>query len=114
MFSHRLRQAKAAAEFGAKIVVSMVDGYMYADRLDWDSFNESVELKASNKELKKRFRYYPETMLANKIYQNRNSRTRCKEKAIRLRGAPLGRSPREGHTNKELEPAMGTEPAMET
>jgi IS5 family transposase len=77
-------KAKAATEFGAKIAVSMVDGYMYLDRLDWDSFNESVELKQAIESCKERFGYYPEAVLADKIYRNHDNRAYCKEKGIRL------------------------------
>jgi hypothetical protein len=38
-------KAGAATEFGAKVAVSMVDGYAFIDHLSWDSFNESNDLK---------------------------------------------------------------------
>jgi hypothetical protein len=33
-------------EFGAKFSASCVDGYVFLDRISWDNFNESGDLKA--------------------------------------------------------------------
>ena len=38
-------KANADVEFGAKISVSMVDGYAFLEKLSWDVFNEAGELK---------------------------------------------------------------------
>jgi len=37
-----IKRAKAGAdvEFGAKVSASVVDGFVFVDRLDWDNFNE--------------------------------------------------------------------------
>jgi IS5 family transposase len=96
-------KAKANTEFGAKVAVSMVDGYMYVDRLSWDSFNESSELQKAVENYKERFGFYPEAVLTDKIYRNRDNRSYCKEHGIRLSGPPLGRPPRDSRPNKELE-----------
>lgn len=90
-------KAKAATEFGAKIAISMVDGYMYVDELSWDPFNESVNLKQAVEDYKNRFGYYPEAVLADQIYRNRDNRAFCKEVGIRLSGPALGR-PKAGET----------------
>ncbi|MBT7260152.1 MAG: IS5 family transposase, partial [Desulfobacula sp.] len=37
-------KANASTEFGAKLSASLVDGYYFLDRLDWNNFNESVDL----------------------------------------------------------------------
>lgn len=37
-------KAKARVEFGAKIAVSMTNGYAFLDRLSWDNFNESTTM----------------------------------------------------------------------
>ncbi len=34
-------KARAETEFGAKVAISMVDGYTFIDHLSWDAFNES-------------------------------------------------------------------------
>lgn len=84
-------KAKASTEFGAKVAISMVDGYMYVDELSWDPFNESVNLEQAVEDYKKRFGYYPEAILADQIYRNRDNRAFCKKKGIRLSGPALGR-----------------------
>jgi len=63
-------KAKAATEFGAKVAISMVNGYIYVDELSWDPFNESVNLQQAVEDYKKRFGYYPEAVLADQIYRN--------------------------------------------
>jgi hypothetical protein len=96
-------KAKANTEFGAKISVSMVNGYIHVDRLSWDSFNESLDLQQAVESYKEHFGFYPEAVLADKIYRNRDNRSYCKEHGIRLSGPPLGRPPRDSRPNKELE-----------
>jgi IS5 family transposase len=68
-------KAKAATEFGAKVAVSMVDGYIYVDRLSWDSFNESCDLQQAVENYKERFGFYPEAVLADQIYRSRDNRS---------------------------------------
>jgi hypothetical protein len=69
----------------------MVDGYIYVDKLSWDPFNESLTLQKAVEDYKKRFGYYPEAVLADKIYRNRENRLLCKALGIRLSGPALGR-----------------------
>ena len=38
---------KANTEFGAKLNLSLVDGYSFIDHLKWDAYNEGVLLKES-------------------------------------------------------------------
>lgn len=66
-------KAKANTEFGAKVAVSMVDGYIYVDHLSWDPFNESLDLQQAVESYKERFEFYPEAVLADKIYCNRDN-----------------------------------------
>lgn len=84
-------KANAATEFGAKIAVSMVNGYMFVDELSWNSFNESCNLKQAVEDYKKRYGCYPEAVLADQIYRNRENRAFCKKYGIRLSGPALGR-----------------------
>ena len=37
-------KTNAPVEFGAKVAISMVDGYAQIDKLDWNPFNESTTL----------------------------------------------------------------------
>ncbi|WP_434512794.1 IS5 family transposase [Desulfitobacterium sp. AusDCA] len=92
-------KAKASTEFGAKVAISMVDGYMVVDELSWDPFNESVNFQQAVEGYKKRFGYYPEAVLADQIYRNRDNRAYCKKHGIRLSGPALGR-PKAGEAKR--------------
>ncbi len=39
-------KAGKPVEFGAKLSVSCVDNYVFLDRISWDNFNESGDLKS--------------------------------------------------------------------
>lgn len=84
-------KASADVEFGAKLAISVVNGYCYMEKLSFDSFNEGVTLIDSIRNYRERFGYYPEAVLADKIYRNRENLRYCKVLGIRLSGPPLGR-----------------------
>lgn len=84
-------KTNANVEFGAKINVSLMNGYAFLDDLSWDAFNEGTRLIASVEKYKERFGYYPEEVLADKIYCNRPNRVALKLLGIKLRAKPLGR-----------------------
>ena len=87
-------KAGAETEFGAKVAISVVNGYGYIEKLSWDSFNEGITLIESLENYKERFGYYPEAVLADRIYRNRDNLRYCKEHGIRLSGPRLGRPPK--------------------
>lgn len=91
-------KAKAKVEFGAKVSVSMVQGFAFLDRRQWDNFNEGVTLIESVEAYKERFGVYPKEVLADQIYRNRENRAYCKEHDIRLSGSPLGRPSKQADT----------------
>lgn len=78
-------------EFGSKINVSLVNGFSLIDKLSWDNFNEGKLLKESVELYKARFGYYPQIVLADRIYCNRENRKYLKQLNIELRAKPLGR-----------------------
>lgn len=82
---------RAKVEFGSKLQVSLVDGYMFIDKLSWDAFNEGTCLKDSVEKYRSRFGHYPAEVLADQIYCNRENRKWLKERGIRLKAKPLGR-----------------------
>jgi len=91
-------------EFGAKISLSLTDGFSFIDHLSWDSFNEAKDLIPQIEKYRERYGYYPASVHADKIYQNRENRKFCKENNIRMSGKPLGRPRKETEKNKgELE-----------
>ncbi len=84
-------KVRANVEFGAKVAISVVDGYARLERLNWDSFHEGHTLQAAVEAYRERYGYYPEAVLADKAYRNRENLRYCKERGIRLSGPPLGR-----------------------
>jgi IS5 family transposase len=84
-------KAGMPVEFGAKISVSLVEGYAFIDRMSWDNFNESKELIEQIEKYKERFGNYPESVHADRIYRSRDNLRYCQDKGIRLSGPKLGR-----------------------
>lgn len=84
-------KTNAYVEFGAKIQVSLSNGIAFLDELSWDAFNEGTRLMNTIDRYKGRFGYYPEHVLADKIYCNRENRAELKQLGIKLRAKPLGR-----------------------
>jgi len=87
-------KAGVPVEFGAKISVSLVEGYTFIDRMSWDNFNESGELIKQIEGYRQRFGYYPESVHADRIYRNRDNLKYCALHGIRLSGPKLGRPKR--------------------
>lgn len=94
-------------EFGAKISMSLTDGFCFIDHLSWDNFNESGDFKMQVEKYqvekyKERHGYYPESIHADKIYLTRKNRKLCCEKYFcRLTGKPLGRPKKSTEENQE-------------
>ncbi len=86
-------KAKAKVEFGAKINVSLQEGYARIDRFEWDAYNEGCDLPMQVERYKTLNGYYPELVQVDKIYLNRANRAWLKERNIRHTGEPLGRKP---------------------
>jgi hypothetical protein len=38
-------KAGAAVEFGAKMTISVVDGYTYIEKLSWNNYNVTITVK---------------------------------------------------------------------
>ena len=84
-------KTNARVEFGAKIQISLMDGYTFLDKLSWEAFNESTCLLETVEKYKMRLGYYPKEVLVDKIYCTRANRKSLKELGITLRAKPLGR-----------------------
>jgi len=93
-------KAKAPVEFGAKLEISVVNGFSTIEKISWDNFNESQGLIASVERYKAKYGYYPEAVLADKLYRNRKNLTYCNERGIRLSGPRLGRPPKDEKKTK--------------
>lgn len=81
----------ANVEFGAKIQVSLMQGFAFMEELSWDAFNEGTRLMKTIEQYKTRLGYYPKEVLVDKIYCTRVNRASLKELGIVLVGKPLGR-----------------------
>ena len=87
-------KSNAKVEFGAKIDVSITNGYAFLEEYSWDAYNEGVTLLATVERYRKRTGCYPKKVFADKIYCNRANRKRLKELKIDLAAKPLGRPPK--------------------
>lgn len=89
-------KAKAPVESGAKLDMSIDEtGFARLERLSVDAYNESDVLIESIKKYHQRTGHYPERVLVDQIYRNRNNRAFCKEHNIRISGPALGRPKQE-------------------
>ena len=84
----------APVEFGAKISVSLVDGYAFVDRMSWEAYNESEDLADQVERYRRRFGYYPESVHVDKLYRTRGNLRYCAGRGIRVSGPRLGRPPK--------------------
>ena len=83
-------KARAAFEFGAKISVSVRNGFAFLHRISWDPYNESEDLIPQAKKYKQEYGFYPERICADRIYNNTKYRNYCMWKNLRLSGKRLG------------------------
>ena len=86
---------KANVEFGSKINISEVEGFVRLDHLGWDNYDEGGDLELQVERFRKLFGCYPELLLADRKYLTRKNRKYLKEHNIRIVGKPLGRPPKE-------------------
>jgi len=78
-------------EFGAKALLSWVDGYCFLDRLAFEAYNEGEHLAGSLEKYKERFGNYPVSSTGDGIFGSRDNREHLK--GIKVRGGfkALGR-----------------------
>lgn len=81
-------------EFGAKINISLQQGYSRINQFDFEAFNEGVYLKQQVEAFKELNGHYPELVQTDDIYMNRENRNYLKKHNIRHTGRPLGRKPK--------------------
>lgn len=95
-------KSNAPVEFGPKLAISIVNGFTFMEKLSFDAFNEGITLRQSAENYRARHGCYPEAIIADKIYRNRENLAFCKENGIRLSGPPLGRPPKDLDFLREL------------
>ena len=97
-------KAKAPTEFGAKLDLSVDEhGMARLEKLSFDAYNESDVLKTALENYRERTGHYPERMLADQIYRNRDNINFCKKWHIRLSGKALGRPKKAPAVDKKTE-----------
>jgi hypothetical protein len=94
-------KASAKVEFGAKISMGVVDGYVSLHRMQWEAYNENADLPGQAQAYRKVHGHYPESIHADQIYRTRANRAWCKARGIRLSGPALGRPPKQSEQNAE-------------
>ncbi len=94
-------KAHANTEFGAKLHVSLVNGYARIERLDFEPYNESEDIWKAIARYREHYGCYPERILADKIYRNRQTLVFCKEHGIRLSGPALGKPPKDQNLSRQ-------------
>jgi hypothetical protein len=89
-------------EFGAKLDLSVDEtGMCRIEKLSFDAYNEEAVLKTAVANYKKRTGHYPERVLADQIYRNRDNIAFCNGLGIRLSGKRLGRPKRDADSKAE-------------
>ncbi len=97
-------KAAAPVEFGAKLDLSIDENDMARlEKLSFDAYNESDVLIGAIERCRGRTGHYPERVLADKIYRNRQNLAFCKLHGIRLSGPSLGRPKKNAVIDKETE-----------
>ena len=81
----------AEVEFGAKVEMSVVDGYLRIEDLRWNAFNESTTLIDSVEDYRKSYGHYPARVLADTIFRTRKNLRFCRDHGIHLNGPKLGK-----------------------
>ena len=94
-------KAKAKCEFGAKLDISVTNGFVRLEHTSFDAYNESGNLIGIIERYRQREGHYPERVLVDGIYRNRGNLAFCKQRGIRLMGKPLGRPRKDAVFNKK-------------
>ena len=78
-------------EFGAKLGLSLFDGYLTHQTMSWDAYNEAGDLQAQAEAYRLLTGHYPELIQCDKIYHTNENRSWCSSRGIRLTALPKGR-----------------------
>ena len=95
-------KAGKPVEFGAKLDISVVDGWTRLECCSFNAYNEAGNLRTMVERFRAREGHYPSRILADKIYRNRDNLSYCKQLGIRLSGPALGR-PRKDETQDKAQ-----------
>lgn len=93
-------KAGKPVEFGAKLDISVSDGWTRLECWSFDAYNEATKLIETIERYRAREGHYPERVLADKIYRNRENLSYCKLHGIWLSGPALGRPKKDEQRDK--------------
>ena len=79
----------------------MVDGYARVERISFEAFNEVGDFFKAIEGYREHYGCYPERVLVDKIYRNRETIAWCKERGIQITGQALCRPPKDKEVTKQ-------------
>ena len=88
-------KAKAKTEFGAKIDASLSEGIIDIERFGFTNFNESKDFEKTLDHYFDLHGQYPDEVLADTLYRNRDNLKTCKDLGIAICGPRLGAKPKQ-------------------
>lgn len=89
-------------EFGAKLGLSLFDGYLTHHKLSWDAYNEAGDLQGQAETYRLLTGHYPELIQCDKIYHTNDNRRWCTERGIRMTAAAKGpKSPKTAYQKRK-------------
>jgi IS5 family transposase len=87
-------------EFGAKLGLALMDGFVKAQTLSWNAYNESADLIPHAEAYKEMYGYYPELIQVDQIYGTNKNRAWCQERNIRMTVKSKGRQKQKSQYEK--------------
>lgn len=87
-------------KFGAKLDISVVDGWTKLEYCSFDDYNEAGNLQEIAERFYEREGHSPKRILAGKIYRNRDNLAYYKQRQICLSGPALGRPKKDAVADK--------------
>ncbi len=92
---------RKGTEFGPKVSLSHVNGYLFADHISFDNYHEGTKLVSSIERFQRRFAKKPDYVSMDQSYGSKDNRDYLKEHNIRAAVKPLGRPKKEKSTEAE-------------
>lgn len=96
-------KANAKVEFGAKIDCSLSEGVVDIERFNFTAFSEGQDFAETLDHYYDLHGHYPDEVLADTLYRNRENLKLCKDLGIRICGPKLGRHPKHVDAAKRRE-----------
>jgi transposase, IS5 family len=84
-------KAGNAVEFGAKLIISVTNGFTHVEQISFDNIAEGPVLQRACENYFRRHGCYPATVIGDRAYQSNENRKYCEQKGIRLSAPKRGR-----------------------